>query len=70
MMSRNTNQTLLSLPIEVIHRILDHLDAFDILISLHGVCAHLDAIIDNHVPYQVTVAFVSKHDRISMQSIA
>ena len=69
-MSRNTNQTLLSLPIEVIHRILDHLDSFDILISLHGVCAHLDAIIDNHVPYQVTVAFVSKHDRISMQSIA
>lgn len=60
-MSQNTNPTLISLPVKTIHHILDNLDLFDILVSLHGVCTHLDAIVNHYLPYQVTIAFVSKY---------
>ena len=60
-MSQTTDPTLLGLPIKIIHRILGNLGLFDILVSLHSVCAHLDAIIDNYLPYQVTTAFVLKY---------
>ena len=60
-MSQNTNLTLLSLPVKIIHCILDKLGLFYILVSLHGVCTHLDAVINNYLPYQVTIAVVSKY---------
>ena len=41
------------LPIELVHRILDHLDQVDILVSMRNVCTRLNDVIDIYDPYEV-----------------
>ncbi len=41
------------LPIEMIYRILDHLDMFNILMSCRNVCQRFNNIIDTYHQYQV-----------------
>lgn len=52
-MSANVARSLHTLPIELVYRILDNLDRLTIFFSLGGVCARLNAIIDNYHPYRV-----------------
>ena len=52
-MSGSSSPSLLSLPIELIYRILDCLDHKVIFLSVSGVCQRLDVIIDTYHPYQV-----------------
>ncbi|CAM4791490.1 unnamed protein product [Rotaria magnacalcarata] len=46
------NLSLVSLPIELVHRILDNLDDLTILMSLRNVCSRLNLIIDTYHRYQ------------------
>ena len=52
-MSQNTTSSLLTLPVELIFRILDHLDFLNILTSVRGSCGRLNTITDAYYPYQV-----------------
>jgi hypothetical protein len=56
-MSHNTNPTLLTLPIEVVYRILDHLSPYNIFVAVRGVCTRLNLITDTYHPYQVNITF-------------
>jgi hypothetical protein len=44
----------MSLPVELIYRILDQLEPVDILLSVQDVCIRLNAIIDAYDRYQVS----------------
>ena len=57
-MSHHSTPSLLTLPIEPVCRILDHLDPVDILLSVRNVCSRLDAITDTYHPYTVNTTIV------------
>jgi len=59
-MSGNSNISLITLPMEIIYPILDYLDELTIMLSLRGLCARLDAIIDSYRSYQVNSIFILK----------
>ncbi len=50
--------TLATLPVEMIYRILDHLDTETIFLSLRNVCQRLNDITDTYHPYQVNYRFI------------
>jgi hypothetical protein len=52
-MSTTAPLSLHTLPVELVYRILDNLDQLTIFLSMGGVCARLNAIIDNYHPYGV-----------------
>jgi hypothetical protein len=52
-MSNNFIPSLLALPVELVYRILDHLDEFNILSSMRNVCVRMNAIVDSYHRYQV-----------------
>jgi hypothetical protein len=52
-MSSGFTLSLVTLPVELTYRILDHLDNLNILLSFHDVCIRLNAIIDSYHRYQV-----------------
>ena len=54
-MSDIITHSILTLPIELVYRILDHLDNFDVLCSIRGVCERIDTIVDTYHRYQVNV---------------
>jgi hypothetical protein len=56
-MSHNIDPSLLTLPIELVCRILDQLDPLDILCCVRDVCTRINAITDTYLPYQVKVSF-------------
>ena len=58
-MSSNTTSSLIRLPIELIYRILDHLQLKDIFLSVRNVCQRLDSITDTYHPYQVSLEMES-----------
>ena len=58
-MSSNTTSSLILLPIELIYRILDHLQLKDVFLSVWNVCQRLDSITDAYHPYQVNLEFES-----------
>ena len=45
--------SLQALPIEIIYRILDHLDELTILFSVRDICTRLNSIIDTYERYKV-----------------
>jgi hypothetical protein len=47
--------SLLTLPVELVYRILDKLDVFTILCSMRDVCTHINTIIDTYHRYKVNV---------------
>jgi hypothetical protein len=63
-MSGNNNITssLLTLPVELVYRILDNLDQLSILLSLRNVCVRLNTITDTYYRYQVNFSFTFKSD--------
>jgi len=56
-MASKIKPSLINLPIELIYRIFDHLDPFDILISIRDTCTQLNRITDTYYPYQVNFIF-------------
>ena len=52
-MSHSISPSLITLPIECVYRILDHLDPLHILLSMREVCLRLNAITDTYQPYTV-----------------
>ena len=55
-MSERSAPALLTLPIELVYRILNYLQSYDIFISAHNVCLKLNSIIDTYQPYQVSLS--------------
>lgn len=49
--------SLLTIPIENVYRIFDHLDPLTIITSLCNTCLHLNRIIDTYEPYKVNYGF-------------
>lgn len=45
--------SLHTLPIEMVYRIMDHLEEATIYLSLRNVCQRLDKIVDSYRRYQV-----------------
>jgi hypothetical protein len=45
--------SFLTLPVELVYRILDHLDEVSILWSMWDVCRRMNAIVDSYHRYQV-----------------
>jgi hypothetical protein len=52
-MADHNIQSLHTLPVELIYRIMDNLDAEALLISFRNVCACINTIMDTYEPYQV-----------------
>jgi hypothetical protein len=57
-MSDKVTPSFLTLPIEVVHRILDNLDQLTILLSVRDVCTRLNTITDSYHRYQVKFSFI------------
>ena len=57
-MSHDIAPSLLVLSVELIYRILDHLEPRDLFLSTHNVCERLNAITDTHRPYQVFLVYI------------
>ena len=58
-MSSDTTSSLFVLPIELIYRILDHLQLKDVYLSVRNVCQRLDSITDTYHRYQVNLELES-----------
>ncbi len=52
--------SLLTLPVELVYRILDNLSEEAIFLSMRNVCARLNTIIDTYRRYQVNSSFIMK----------
>ena len=57
-MAASTALSLHTLPIELVCRVLDHLEHADIFLSVREVCSRLNAITDTYQPYQVPILFI------------
>ena len=45
--------SLVTIPVELVYRILDHICPQQIMLSLRGVCQRLNDITDTYAPYRV-----------------
>jgi hypothetical protein len=59
-MSEKATISFLTLPVEIVYRILDNLNELSLLISTRDVCTRLNAIIDSYHPYKVNVISIFK----------
>ncbi len=50
--------TLPTLPVQMVYRILDHLNDKALFLSLRNVCQRLNDIIDSYHRYQVNFSFI------------
>jgi hypothetical protein len=61
-MSNNIIPPFLTLPVELVYRILDKLNQLTILLSVRNVCARLNVITDTYYRYQVNLSFIFKSE--------
>ena len=54
-MSNKGTSSLLTLPVELVYRVLDNLDELTILLSVRDVCTRLNSITDKYHRYQVNI---------------
>jgi hypothetical protein len=57
-----SDASLLTLPVELLYRILDHLDMQTILQSLRSVCTRLYSITNSYNRYELNITSISKSD--------
>jgi hypothetical protein len=57
-MSNRITLSLLTLPVEIVYRILDHQNDFTIICSMRNVCQRLNKIVDSYHRYQVNLFFI------------
>ena len=60
---------ILALPVELVYRILDHLDDFTILCSTRNVCTRWNMITDTYHRYQVSFSVVMEQKCASRLTI-
>ena len=60
-MLAQSTPSLSTLPIELVYRILDHLETKTIFYLVHSVCARWNLIIDTYQPYQVRLTRCTFH---------
>ena len=53
-MSSKINLTFLTLPVELVYRILDYLDDWSLICSIQNVSTRINRIIDNYHRYRVS----------------
>ena len=53
-MSSKINLTFLTLPVELVYRILDYLDDWSLICSIRNVSTRINRIIDNYDRYRVS----------------
>ena len=51
--------SLHTLPVELVYRILDHLNDFSMLCSVRNVCTRINTIVDSYYRYQVNFVSIS-----------
>ncbi|CAF4195086.1 unnamed protein product [Rotaria magnacalcarata] len=68
-MSEKVSWSLLTLPIDIIYRILYQIDNFTIFCSIRGVCARVNAILVTYYRYQNLTTLVLKHYRIGNEDV-
>jgi hypothetical protein len=56
-MSDKMNPPFLTLPVELVYRILDNLDELTILCAMQNVCTRTNAILNTYHRYQVNIIF-------------
>jgi hypothetical protein len=61
--------SLHTLPVEIVYRILDHLDTFAILVSCRNVCEKLNDITDTYYRYRVILIFHFQAHTVLLLSI-
>ncbi|CAF1433580.1 unnamed protein product, partial [Adineta steineri] len=61
---KKNSLTLLTLLVELVYRILDHLDIPIILLSAYGVCTRLNTIIDTYPRYKVCTKLTLRYKNI------
>ncbi len=66
-MSDKDPSTFLTLPVELVYRILDHLDVSTILLSVRDTCSRLNAIIDTYHRYKVNFSITCEITFISIK---
>ncbi len=59
-MSNKMSRSLLTIPVELVYRILDNVSERTIFLSLRNVCTRLNTIIDTYHRYQVNFSFISE----------
>ncbi len=59
-MSNKITLSLITLPVELVYRILDKLDDFTIFCSMQNVCTRINAIVNTYHRYQVNFFFTVK----------
>lgn len=57
-MSERASAYFLTLPPELVYRILDHLDDITLICSTWNVCSRLNKMIDTYIRYQVEIIFI------------
>lgn len=57
-MTKTNSSSLITLPIELVYRILDHLNDITILCSIRNVCTKLNTIIETYHRYEVKLTFI------------
>ena len=55
--SSKVMESLITLPVELVYRIFDHLDNLALLTAVRGTCTRLNAIVDSYHRYQVNLIF-------------
>ena len=68
-MSDKIPLSLVTLPVELVYRILDNLDQIQILLALRNVCTRLNAITDTYHRYKVKLIFIFKSDFHYLRSV-
>jgi hypothetical protein len=63
-MSNKNIPSFVTLPVELIHYILDNLDILTILISFRNVCKRFNDIVDNYHRYKVSFTEIEILKRI------
>ncbi len=59
-MASNSSPSIENLPVELFHRIFDHLDAQTILLSVRSVCRLFRSIVNNYNRYKFDFEIISK----------
>lgn len=52
-MAVNSEISLHTLPVQLVHRIFNYLDDLDLFFTVRNVCTHLDTILDSYRRYKV-----------------
>ena len=68
-MSKFVMLSFLTLPVELVYRILDHIDDITLFCSIRDVCTRFNTIIDTYHRYQVNFNVIEIIDRVLFRFI-